>query len=307
MDKLIVAIKNLVDKNVSLEEICTTTGLKTYEVFGIIGMLKERGELYDVINGQICKLKSPKQNEEAVVIDKVNHKSFLFISDPHLCNKRDRLDILNYLYDKAPDKGVTSVFVAGDMTDGYYPNRPQQMYELKAFGADQQAQYVISKYPSRDNVRTYFICGNHDFTHVRNDGVEIGKMIARQRPDMKYLGQDVADIVVGKLKIRLFHGAKQRAYAKSYKLQRYAETIPTIEKPHILLMGHYHDACYFKYLDMDCFQVPALVDQTMFARQQGMENLKGAYWVDIEYDSQGQIVQTTPQLEVFGKQKIKRR
>ena len=115
----------------------------------------------------------------------------------------------------------------------------------------------------------------HDLTHIKNDGYDIGKAIDRQRPDMHYLGPDVADVRIGKLKVRLYHGSKGQSYAKSYKLQKYAESIPVAEKPDILMQGHFHNSFYMRYQDMECFQVPAIIDQTPFARSLGLANEKG--------------------------------
>ena len=49
---------------------------------------------------------------------------------------------------------------------------------------------------------------------------------------------------IGNLKIRLFHGYGSVAYAKSYKIQKYLDTIPIKEKPDILQTGHIHQAFY---------------------------------------------------------------
>jgi len=297
-------IKYYINKKKTVAEISKDLGIETYEVYGIVQELKNNGEMYDIVNGEIVKLLKPKNVNDIYTLDSLNQQSLLLISDTHLASKYDRLDILRYLYKEAKEKGITTVLHSGDITDGYYPNRANHIYELKAHGADQQTDYVVQNYPHEDGIKTLFIAGNHDFTHIRNDGYDIGKSIGKQREDLIYLGSDVADVKIGKLKIRLFHGASGRAYAKSYKLQKYVESIPQDEKPHIVCMGHYHDAFFMKYQDVTCFQVPAILDQTPFARQQGMVNLKGAWWVDINYNKNGEPIQTTQTLETFGNKKL---
>lgn len=189
------------------------------------------------------------------------------------------------------------------LTDGNYPNRPNHTYELKAHGIEEQLDYVVHKYPKVSGIKTYFIGGNHDYTSIRNAGFDIGKAIAKERSDMFYLGQDIADIDWNKIRIRLFHGSKAPSYARSYRIQKYVEQIPTEEKPDILLMGHFHNAFYMKYSDIHCFQVPSIVDQTPYARSLGLNNEKGAWLVNLTTDKKGCIINIQPELLDFGSQK----
>ena len=77
--------------------------------------LKEEGFLVDYIDGQIVKLKKPIENFGVYEVpDNTHHLSLLMISDSHLTNKADRIDILNYLYDKAESKGIKYVLHCGD-------------------------------------------------------------------------------------------------------------------------------------------------------------------------------------------------
>lgn len=306
MNEKIEEIKARIEKKKTVDEISEELGLERYQVYGLVQELMQKGYLFDIVDGEIVKLKKPQLTEDVYQVKHdLEHLKLLLLSDTHLGSKHDRLDILRYVYQKAEDLGITTVLHSGDMVDGYYPNRANQVYELKAHGADEQTDYVVNKYPTFDG-KTYFITGNHDFTHIRNDGYDIGKAISKQREDLVYLGQDVADLKIGKLKTRLFHGAGSKPYSKSYKLQRYVETIPLEEKPDIQLMGHYHDAFYMKYQGVDCFQVPALIDQTPFARQMGMPNLKGVWWLGIDFNKKGEVSSIKPELETFGKKLVKR-
>jgi len=79
---------------------------------------------------------------------------------------------------------------------------------------------------------------------------------------------------IGKLKIRLFHGSGGGAYAKSYKLQKYLDSIPLEERPHILQTGHIHQSFYMKQDHTHCFQVSCLEDQTPYCRSMGLANDK---------------------------------
>ena len=135
-------------------------------------------------------------------------------------------------------------------------------------------------------------------------GSEILKSIAKERDDIIYLGPDVADLKIGKLKIRLFHGSGGNAYAKSYKLQKYLDTIPLEERPDILQTGHIHQSFYMKQDKTHCFQTSCLEDQTPYCRGMGLANDKSCWWVDIDFDNKGRVYKITPELETFGDKKI---
>lgn len=145
----------------------------------------------------------------------------------------------------------------------------------------------------------------HDFTYIRNDGYDIGRAIERQRDDMHYLGPDVATVDIDGLNIRLVHGAGKGAYAKSYKLQKYAETIDECEKPDILLQGHYHTSFYMYYQGIHCFQVPSTMDQTQYARSMGLKNEKGVWFCHLERDKNGNIISLVPELYDFNEPRYK--
>jgi predicted phosphodiesterase len=299
-------IKCLIKKQKSFIEICNELQLKDYEVIGLIGLMKQDGELIDYVNGELVRLKTPpKINDVYQVEASSSHIPLLLISDTHLCSKYDRLDILRYLYAKADERGVKHILHSGDFTDGR-SNRPEHIYELREPSYEGQVDYCVEKYPTFDG-KTYVISGNHDDWWYKSTGSEIVKAIAKQREDIIYLGSDVADMKIGKLKIRLFHGKGGNAYAKSYKVQKYLDSIPLEERPHILQTGHIHQSFYMKQDDTHCFQTSCLEDLTPFARSMGFANDKSVWWVDVEMNDRGQIQNITQELETFNTKKLVRR
>lgn len=299
-------IKYLVKKKKGFIEICNELQLKDYEVIGLIGLMKQDGELIDYINGELVRLKTPpKINDVYQVEASSSHIPLLLISDTHLCSKYDRLDILRYLYAKADERGVKHILHSGDFTDGR-SNRPEHIYELREPSYEGQVDYCVEKYPTFDG-KTYVISGNHDDWWYKSTGSEIVKAIANRRDDIVYLGSDVADMKIGKLKVRLFHGKGGNAYAKSYKVQKYLDSIPLEERPHILQTGHIHQSFYMKQDDTHCFQTSCLEDLTPFARSMGFANDKSVWWVDVEMNDRGQIQNITQELETFNTKKLVRR
>lgn len=299
-------IKILLKKKKSFVDICKELQLKDYEAIGLVNLMKQDGELIDYVNGELVRLKTPpKTNDVYQVSTNSTHIPLLLISDTHLCSKYDRLDILRYLYDKAEDRGIKYILHSGDFTDGR-SNRPEHIYELKETSYEGQVDYCVDKYPTFSG-KTYVISGNHDDWWYKSTGSEIVKAIAKRRDDIVYLGSDVADLKIGKLKIRLFHGKGGNAYAKSYKVQKYLDSIPLEERPHILQTGHVHQSFYMKQDDTHCFQTSCLEDLTPFARSMGLANDKSVWWVDVNIDDRGKIESINQKLETFNTKKLVRR
>lgn len=292
-------------KSAYVNKVCEDLELQEYEVYGLVELMKNQGYLYDIFDGKIVKTKPIKESGLYKVPNDLDHLKLLLISDTHLGSKFDRLDILRYLYDEADRKNVNYILHSGDLTEGL-SGRPQQLYELKESSYTGQRDYVIDKYPKGD-IPTYLIAGNHDLWWVRQCGADICKDISNNRDDLIYLGSDCEDLKIGKLRIRLYHGTGGNAYAKSYKLQKYLDSIPAEERPHILQTGHIHQAFFMKQGNTNCFQTSCLQDLTPYERSKGLSNDKSCWWVDVYMDDKGNPVKINQELETFGKKLIKRK
>lgn len=292
-------VQALIKKKKSLQEVSEILNLKDYEIIGLVKLMREQGYLVDYVDGDLIKLQKPTNKEDIYEIpNDMSTIPLLIISDTHLTNKAARLDILKYLYEEAEKKGVKQVLHVGDLTDGIYTNRPQQINELICHGYDEHLDYVVEKYPRFDG-KIYFVGGNHMQTYFRNGGSDLGRAISKEREDMVYLNPDTADLKIGKLNIRMHHGSGGKAYSVSYKLQKYAETINPKDNIHMVLQGHFHNAFYMYYQNMHCFQVGALIDETPFSRSLGLKNEKSCYWVNVQTDSKGNPIVVEPKLETF--------
>lgn len=286
-----------------VEKVMEELNLKEYEVYGLIELMKHKGYLYDIIDGKIVKTKPKKSEDVYILPNKLEHLKLLLISDTHLASKYDRVDIIKYLYKKAEDKNINYILHSGDLTEGL-SGRPQQLIELKEVSYTGQRDYVIDKYP-KSEIPTYIISGNHDYWWIKQCGADIVKDICNHRQDLHYLGSDCEDMKIGKLKIRLYHGKGGSSYAKSYKLQKYLDAIPSEELPHILQTGHTHQAFYLKQGKTHCFQTSCLQDLTPFCRSLGLSNDKSVWWLDVYMDNKGEPIMINQELETFTK-KLKR-
>lgn len=295
----------LTKKRPYVKNIAKDLGIEEYQVYGLVELLKKEGYLIDIIGGKIEKIKPIKETGVYQIPNNLDHLKLLLISDTHLASKYDRVDILRYLYQEAEDKGVNYVLHSGDLSEGV-SGRPQQLYELKEASYTGQRDYIVDKYP-KSEIPTFLISGNHDMWWIKQCGADIVKDICKERRDLRYLGSDCEDIKIGKLRIRLYHGTKGQSYAKSYRLQKYLDSIPNEERPHILQTGHIHQAFYMKQDKTHCFQTSCLQDLTPYERSLGLSNDKSCWWVDIDMDDKGNPVKINQELETFGKSLKKKR
>lgn len=305
MEELVEKLQVYLNKKHSpqVDKVAKDLELEEYQIYGLVEMLKKKGYLFDILDDRIVKIKPMKENGIYEIPNNLDHLKLLLISDTHLGSKYDRLDILRYLYNKAEDIGVNYVLHSGDLTEGV-SGRPQQLYELRESSYTGQRDYVVDKYPKSD-IPTYIISGNHDLWWVKKCGSDIVKDICDCREDLHYLGSDCEDLRIGKLKIRLYHGKGGSAYAKSYKLQKYLDSIPPEERPHILQTGHVHNAFFMKQGDTHCYQTSCLQDLTPFERSMGFGNEKSCWWLDIDMDNKGNPVHIIQDLESFTKKKVR--
>lgn len=304
--ELIDKIKFLIKKGFSFEDICKKLELNEYEVIGIIHILKENGELIDYINGEIVKIKNNSYQNNVEIPIKKDKIKFLALSDLHYSSKWDNPHLVEYAYELAEKEDCDFITNSGDIFEGdFQRKRPDHVYQVKAIGL-QQLDYVVNKYPVSDKP-TYFIIGNHDETLFKTCGVDVGKLLSTQRPDLTYLGQDLGDINIGKTKIRLRHGSGGNAYAKGYKLQKYCETLSTSDLPTIILQGHFHYSAYFKNRDIHCFNVPSLQGYTPYAKSLGLPHELGFWLITCYMSERGGVVSIVPELYQFEEKKYVKR
>lgn len=287
-------LMKLLEKGGTIEELGEISRLSTRVVMAHIEDLNDAGYNITEIDGTYKLLKAivPQQNEYKVDWNGEKVIRFGGVSDTHFCNKWQQLTFLNYLYDIFEREGITKVYHAGDISDGFYKNRPGHIYELipGLIGVDAQADYIIDKYPYREGITTEYITGNHDDTHIMNGGANIGKMIARDRPDMVYLGMNNAKIhLTPNCILEVNHPTDGAAYALSYTLQKLIDAMMGGEKPNILLNGHHHKVMYLFYRNIHAFEMGTTEAQTPWMKGKKLAAMCGGWIIEIHVDKEGTI------------------
>jgi hypothetical protein len=209
---------------------------------------------------------------------------FGFISDNHMCNIHERLDVMNTLYDIFAAEGITTVYNGGNWIDGEFRFNKN---ELHTHGLTKQIEYAVRHYPYRKGITTHFIAGDdHEGWYVQREGIDIGEYFQMKREqsglfDLKYLGYSEADIELtedgfkNKSWLRILHPGGGSAYALSYAPQKIVESYQGGEKPSVLLIGHFHKLGYEYPREVHCIQMGCTEDQSLFMRKKRIQAMVG--------------------------------
>jgi len=216
-----------------------------------------------------------------------NTYRFALSSDWHVGSLYHNADALQAFYKTGVEEGITDFYCAGDILDGYHMYRGQE-FELSELGFSRQFEALMqacAKFPKE--AVTHFITGNHDASFLKSSGVSVGERIAAEIPNMNWLGQDIATIILDlparPLRFALLHPDGGTALSLSYKPQRIVDAWAGGEKPHILGIGHYHKAEFMpRYRNVKILQAGTLCDQTSFMARKGLDAHVGGWFVEIK-------------------------
>lgn len=240
----------------------------------------------------------PKSAATVLDVKKMSTGFYKFgaCGDSHMGSKYERLDVLNALYDLYEAEGVKVVYHTGNWIDG---EARFNTHDLKVHGMDNQIDYFIKHYPRRKGITTYFVAGDdHEGWYTQREGVDIGKyaeMRAREagRSDLVYLGYMEADVVLpaknGQTVIRVLHPGGGSSYAVSYSVQKIIESYQGGEKPHVLLLGHYHKADYIYNRGVHAVQTGCGQDQSPFMRKKKLAAHLGGWIIEMATDDNGAV------------------
>jgi len=285
----------------TIEDLCFAIGKPRLEVLGMIEELRLRG--YDIVQLRISETIAYTLNTMLPTtyfeykhyhdVDKIIRIGI--VSDTHMGSNYFQRTFLEMAYDDFAKRGIKNVYHAGDISDGFYSNRPSSIYELYALGYDQQKADIVKHYPKRDGITTHFITGNHDATHMMNGGANIGTGVADKRPDMKYLGHEFAKIwLTDKVDMDLIHPRDGTSYAYSYKMQKRIDAMSGGKKPKIMVTGHYHKNFDMFYRNIWSLSMASFQSQSPFMRGMGLISDVGYIILEIQVNEHGDIIEFTP-------------
>jgi len=289
-----------------IRDLASDLNLPVAQVREMLGGLKAEGyRLVQKCDYVTLDFVEPVSNPEKYVIDPKEHwgtqQKFGVVSDTHLCSTCERLDLLNIAYDYFADNGISTVYHAGNIVEGVARHNQR---EVRYPGMDMQIDYCIEHYPQRDGVTTQYITGDcHEGWWNTREGVDFGRHLevmakAAGREDLVNLGHVEADIELkaksGSATMRLFHPGGGQAQAISYHPQKTLESYMEVDRPDILILGHYH--VYMSLWIRKTWVIGAgtLQDQTLYLKKKRMKVDRGFAVIEIDQNDKGELTRFLP-------------
>jgi hypothetical protein len=211
---------------------------------------------------------------------------FALISDTHLGSQAEHLEELHDFYDRLVERGITTVYHAGDISDGYEVYR-HHVNELKseAIGWQRLRQYVADRYPQRDGITTHFITGNHDYRFYKRNGIHLGELLDGDREDLHWLGEMQATIVFDPgagIDLELIHPSGGTPYTVGYRAQTLYRERPPEDRPTLAGIGHLHDKMQANAEGVEAFYTGCWQGPTPYIKRKGLPTKIGGWIVELE-------------------------
>jgi len=294
--ELLDKLKELSQKEISLSDLCKMLDLNEYEILGLIAELRKEGinittkqkddDIYMFNQGEKELL---NDNTYSFKTDKNHEINFAVISDTRLGSKSQQLSILNDIYSNAKEFGITHVIHCGNISEGLYPINNKYANTLFLDDTLRQAQYIVDKYPQVEGIKTYFITGVKDETHLKTNKINIGKRISDMRDDMIYLGENTCTIDIDKAKMLILNLNLGKTYTSSYRPQQIINSFRSEDKPDIMLYGGLLQMEKFTHRDVQCITVPSVTATTQEMIQKRYSNTIGVWYITIKTNEKGNL------------------
>lgn len=300
-DILKVEIKKDIEKGTTLNAICEKYEIGSSLASNIISWLLDDGVNIIQTKDTLHIGKYVVSTENTMTKQWSGEKVITFgvISDTHFGSKHQQLTLLNKMYDIFAQHEIANVYHSGDISEGI-KMRPGHEQECFLHGADDIENYIIKNYPQRNGILTNFITGNHDHSMIKSAGHDIGVKIAKDRPDMIYLGMANAKVyLTPNCIMELNHPLDGAAYALSYSIQKLADSLSGGEKPNILINGHHHKALYLFYRNIHMLEAGCFEAQTPWMKGKRISAHVGGYIVTIHVTDDGEITRFLPEFVPF--------
>lgn len=243
---------------------------------------------------KLLRGKSGRKKRKMILPFTKKHVKFGVLSDTHMTSMFFNKKCLDHLYHVFKEEGAKFVVHAGDLTDGEKMHRGQE-YHLRVHGVMNVLDMIVNEYPDV-GLETKFVIGNHDYTFYKQNQVEIGRLISWKRKDMNYVGNFETemgfegDVTLGKKTVlKLFHPGKGTAKALSYQPQELIGSFKGVEKPNILIIGHYHKMDYLFRRNTHIFQAGTTENQSEWMRTKGIQAHMGGFLVDVFMKDDGTV------------------
>ena len=294
--KIIYKFLEYIEKEKSLHMVCDEMEMNPLEVMGLVNYVKNNGvniaiknAFNDIFMVNMGDIEFHEKNTYNFTTDDSNEFKFIAISDLRLGSKSQQLSILNDIYLKGHEMGFNNIILCGNISAGLYPLT--DIYAETNFIDDTQGQidYIIDYYPKIEGMKTYFITGNIDDKHLKQEKINVGKRVSDARDDMIYLGENSCDVKIDKALMQIFNCKVGKTYTVSYRTQQQIDSYRSEDKPDILLYGGLLQMEKYTYRSVNVITVPSVCATTKEMNEKRYTNTIGAWYVTVRTNSKGKL------------------
>jgi len=217
MSEFTIKLLELLNNKHSCNEICSMLNISNKQLFHYLTLLKNKGLLFKrkyYYNGEIKYIpissmtdlkkyyNDSNHNVDPGIITEHNQKNIklVLISDLHLGNSLERLDLLNKTYDYCSKNEINIIINCGDLIDGTFGRDLKNIADIY-----NQIEYLIKNYPFDKNILNFAVAGNHDIDAIYSGHQDIIEALRNYRHDIVICGYTNAYINIKNDTISLYH------------------------------------------------------------------------------------------------------
>lgn len=249
----------LLNSGKTADDICKTLNINYYQLYNQLLCLKNMGMDYSrkyyfngsiVYNslsniGDIKKWKSNFFNQtETLITDACeNEIKLIAISDLHLGNELERIDLIDRVFNYCNKNDIHIIFLGGDIIDGTFTKGHQKISDVH-----KQLEHFLKIYPHDKSILTFGVAGDHDLSALKKGNINLMTACSNYRHDIIIGGYNNALLYLKNDQIHLYH------YINSGNLATTSASI--------VFHGHTHNYMTFMNNNRLNVAIPTLSDLT---------------------------------------------
>lgn len=140
------------------------------------------------------------KNNNIIIPDSINDIKLLLISDLHIGNSLQRIDLINQSFDYCKANGINVIICCGDFLDGTFSRGNQYISN-----PCKQIECFMNSYPRDPSIFTFGVGGDHDLSILNQYGIDITQICNNFRHDINIAGFGNSVIQLKRSKIQLYH------------------------------------------------------------------------------------------------------
>ena len=207
-------IIDLLNQGFTNNEICETLKIDESKLYNLLLDLKNNGTLLNrkyysngTIKNSLIKTCSEyrsstiySQNKAIITEPSENLIKVLVISDLHLGNKQERLDLINRAYNYCIKNGMHIILIGGDLIDGNFTQGEQFITSVY-----KQIEYLAKNYPYDKSILNIGVAGDHDLSAFNTFGLNIIETLNNYRQDIAIGSFNNTGVNIKNDQILLYH------------------------------------------------------------------------------------------------------